>query len=175
MAKDADPKKRQDSGATNTNFASHVDGINPSAPASGTAGWGTAPDEREVLDSDNSAATRAGQMKGNPGDNMTEASNRASEAASTNKKPEERGENPTDHSTRIQTIASSGASRSHSVRAIRCADVGNADCNWEASGEDEEELLERAAEHGRTQHGWADWTEAMRTKAREAIARNQAA
>lgn len=63
-------------------------GINPSAPSVGTAGWGTTNDERNVVGSGDAAATRAGQMKGNPGDNMTEASNRASEAATSNKKPE---------------------------------------------------------------------------------------
>jgi hypothetical protein len=87
MEKDSDLKPRKD--GTNNAVDSNAEGINPSAPASGTAGWGTTSDERAVLTPPGLAATRAGQMKGNPGDTMTEASNRASEAATTNKKPDQ--------------------------------------------------------------------------------------
>lgn len=85
MAKDANPKTQPQK--PNPEVSDQAE-INPSAPASGTAGWGTTSDEREVLTPPQGSATRAGQMKGNPGDNMTEASNRASEAATTNKRPD---------------------------------------------------------------------------------------
>ena len=50
-------------------------------------GRGTTSDERRVLSDNHPSETRAGQMKGNPGDNQTEASQRASDEATTNKKP----------------------------------------------------------------------------------------
>lgn len=62
-------------------------GINPSAPTAGTEGWGTTSDERRVLGRNEPSDTRAGQMKGNPGDHMTAASQRADDAATSNKKP----------------------------------------------------------------------------------------
>jgi hypothetical protein len=88
MAEDTNQRTQATNSGTDQEARPEPGGINPSAPASGTAGWGTTSDEKEVLSPPNAAATRAGQMKGNPGDNMTEASNRASEAATTNKKPE---------------------------------------------------------------------------------------
>jgi hypothetical protein len=89
MAKDANPKTEPEKPGAHPTAGSKQPGIDPSAPASGTAGWGTTRDEREVLSPPDPAATRAGQMKGNPGDSMTEASSRASEAATTNKRPED--------------------------------------------------------------------------------------
>ena len=66
----------------------HRDGaINPSAPSAGTEQWGNTSDERQVLTEHDPKHTRAGQMRGNPGDSQTEATERASEAATTNKRP----------------------------------------------------------------------------------------
>ena len=55
--------------------------INPSAPSAGTEGWGMTTDEHRVLGSNDPKHTRDGQMKGNPGDQMTAASERASDKA----------------------------------------------------------------------------------------------
>src|ERR1700744_4446544 len=66
----ANPKQPKGSG-TNPNVNSEAGGINPSAPSVGTEGWGTTADEREVLSGTQPAETRAGQMKGNPGDDRT--------------------------------------------------------------------------------------------------------
>jgi predicted small metal-binding protein len=57
----------------------------------------------------------------------------------------------------------------------RCADAGNADCSWETSGATDDEIVRRAEEHWRRHHGMGDWTEAMRSKARDAIKHRQAA
>ena len=61
--------------------------INPSAPTAGTEAWGTTSDERRTLSSDDPVHTRAGQLKGNPGDSQTDAAQRASNAAGSNQQP----------------------------------------------------------------------------------------
>ncbi len=61
--------------------------INPSAPSAGTEGWGMTSDEQRALGPNDPQHTRTGQMKGNPGDQMTAASQRASDSATTNKRP----------------------------------------------------------------------------------------
>ncbi len=58
---------------------------------------------------------------------------------------------------------------------FRCADVGNTECNWETSGVTDDEIVRRAEEHWRTEHGMGDWTEAARSRARTAIKHRQAA
>jgi predicted small metal-binding protein len=40
----------------------------------------------------------------------------------------------------------------HIAKIIRCRDVG-VDCDFEARGATEQEVLDKAAEHGRTAHG----------------------
>ncbi len=72
---------------TNPDVTSENGHINPSAPSAGTEGWGMTSDERRVLTSNEPEHTRAGQMKGNPGDHMAKASERASDAATSNKRP----------------------------------------------------------------------------------------
>ena len=42
------------------------------------------------------------------------------------------------------------------VRTFRCADVGNADCRWEAVGRTEDELRPQIERHGREAHGIKD-------------------
>jgi len=60
-------------------------------------------------------------------------------------------------------------------RTFRCADMGNADCRWETSGTSEEEILEAVHRHGQTEHGWNDWTEAMRKRVSDIIHERRAA
>ena len=161
------------SGGPGTNPHAHQrDGaINPSAPAAGTEQWGNTSDERRALTENDPKHTRAGQTQGNPGDNQTEASLLASAAATSNKSPDSK---PSDN--QADPSRKSGAS-SHSMnishggadRTFRCADAGNSDCQWETSGRTEDEILQRAREHGRRDHGMADWTEAMNDKVRDAI------
>ena len=68
-------KPKNNRGA-NTDVDPPLGGINPSAPTAGTEGWGQTSDERRVLGEYHLEDTRAGQMKGNPGDHMTAASGR---------------------------------------------------------------------------------------------------
>lgn len=160
----------------NPNFGSHADGINPAAPSVGTAGWGTTADERSAISEHDLEATRAGQMKGNPGDNMTSASQRASEAATTNKRRSDSGGNQADLSRRTSASARS-MNTSHGAihHTFRCANAGNTDCRWETSGKTEEEVMQKVVEHARIDHGMTDWTDAMHHRVRDAIHRRQAA
>ena len=95
-------------------------------------------------------------------------------------KPKKPSSNPgTDHvdlsrlnsgSAHSMTTSQPGANNT-----FRCADAGNADCSWETSGATDDEIVHRAEEHWRKHHGMGDWTEAMRSKARDAIKHRQAA
>lgn len=38
-------------------------------------------------------------------------------------------------------------------RTFRCADVGFKECNWQVSGRNDNEIMERVREHGREAHG----------------------
>jgi predicted small metal-binding protein len=151
-------------------------GVNPSAPSAGTEGWGMTSDERRVLTEHDPKYTHAGQMKGNPGDHMTEASNRASHAATTNKKPDHRSNEHGDLSRRTSISAHSVHTNQQSaVHTFRCADAGNSDCDWETSGKSEEEVMEKVVEHAREGHGMTDWTDAMHNRVRDAIRHHRAA
>jgi hypothetical protein len=85
MAKDTAQRTSSKRSGSNLDVQPQDEGVNPSAPTTGTEGWGTTSDERRVLSRNHPSHTRAGQMKGNPGDNQTEASQRASDIATTNK------------------------------------------------------------------------------------------
>src|SRR5262249_5443626 len=67
------------------------------------------------------------------------------------------------------TATSMNSTEGH-VRTFRCADMGNTDCRWETSATSDEEIVEQARMHAQTQHGWEDWTDAMRDRVRDAIA-----
>ncbi len=41
-------------------------------------------------------------------------------------------------------------------KTFRCADVGNADCRWEAVGRTEDELRPQIERHAREAHGWKE-------------------
>ena len=160
----------------NPNFGSHAGGINPAAPSVGTAGWGTTSDERSAISEHDLEATRAGQMKGNPGDDMTTASQRASEAATSNKRrSEDSGGNQADLSRRTSASARSMNSSHGKEHTFRCADAGNTDCRWETSGRTEDEVMQKVVEHARNDHGMTDWSDAMHDRVRGAIHRRQAA
>jgi len=53
-------------------------------------------------------------------------------------------------------------------KILRCRDVG-VDCDWEARGATEKEVLDKAAEHGRKAHGMTQIPPDLLAKARAAI------
>jgi predicted small metal-binding protein len=53
-------------------------------------------------------------------------------------------------------------------KVLRCRDVGVA-CDWEARGETEEEVLQKATEHARTVHNMTEIPKEMVQKVKAAI------
>jgi predicted small metal-binding protein len=166
---------KRDKQAKDSNLGTHPDGINPSAPTAGTEGWGTTADERQAVSPGDPRATRDGQMKGNLGDDMTAASERASEAATTNKRRSD-DNNQADLSRRTSASAHSmNTSQAGTAHSFRCADAGNSDCRWETAGDTQDEVMQKAVAHARDAHGMTDWTDALRERVRDSIHRREAA
>src|SRR5579863_2411991 len=142
MPKNTSQGKGSEGSGTNPNVHHQEGAINPSAPTTGTEQWGNTSDERKTRSGSDPQHTRAGQMKGNPGDMQTEASQRTSAAASTNKRPQDTvGDNQADRSRGGTSTHSMNTSHGGTDRTFRCADVGNADCRWETSGRTDDEIL----------------------------------
>jgi len=76
MANNTDNLDKGDADTTNPSVDPDTGEVNPSAPTVGTEGYGTTSDERRVLAPNHPSATRSGQMKGNPGDDRTTATER---------------------------------------------------------------------------------------------------
>jgi predicted small metal-binding protein len=53
--------------------------------------------------------------------------------------------------------------------SFRCADVGHAECPWQVSGRNAEELLPKIEQHGREKHGIKTFDNQTREKVRGAI------
>ena len=177
MPRDKAKKHHPDTSSTTFDTQPRDGSIDPSAPATGTEGWGQTSDERLVLSDNHPAHTRAGQMKGNPGDHMTAAAQREEKRGKSNQKPgHDSGENKTDLS-RLTSGSAHSMHHGHTGdnRTLRCADAGNPDCRWETSSATDDEIMRRAEEHARQDHGMGDWTEAMQGKVRNAIRRRKAA
>jgi hypothetical protein len=97
MKNDNDGNRTSSKGpGTKADVKTEEGGINPSAPTAGTEGWGTTSDERRVLSNNDPAATRAGQMKGNPGDHQTASVEQAGGGAASS---QFRKQNPDDNRT----------------------------------------------------------------------------
>ncbi len=126
--------------------------LNPSAPTVGTEGWGTTTDERRALAGTEPEAVQPGQVKRDSGDDQAGPS---------------RGSGV--------TAASVNVRRGGNDRTFRCADVGNADCRWETTGVSDEQIFGEVHRHGQTEHGWKDWTDALRKRVRDAIRERRAA
>jgi predicted small metal-binding protein len=54
------------------------------------------------------------------------------------------------------------------TKVVRCREVG-VDCDFEARGETEQEVLEKCAEHGRAAHGIQELPPELAEKVRAAI------
>jgi predicted small metal-binding protein len=138
--------------AANPSVNPKTHAVNPSAPTTGTEGWGNTADEREALSENPPSISRKGQIPRNAGDNQAQLSGRTG-----------------------STEAAMSVTHGGGDRTFRCADVGNADCRWETSGASEEEVLGAVHRHGQTEHGWSDWTDALRNRVRDAIRERRAA
>jgi len=56
---------------------------------------------------------------------------------------------------------------------FRCSDVGPKTCNWQVSGNSEDEILPKIEQHGREEHNLS-MDESARSKVRSAIQRQAA-
>ena len=54
------------------------------------------------------------------------------------------------------------------AKIVRCREVG-VDCDFEARGETEQDVLDKCAEHGRTAHGMQELSPEVVAKVRAAI------
>lgn len=54
-------------------------------------------------------------------------------------------------------------------KTFRCADMGHKECNWEVSGQSEEELMPQIEHHGRERHGITNLDEESRRRVRNNI------
>lgn len=151
MAKDTDMKSTPNIPGTNPNVYGQDGQVNPSAPTAGTEGWGNTTDERNTL---------SDQYQSPPNETNRDRASGDNQAVPTRSKG--------------VTASSMNTSHGGQDRTFRCADVGDASCTWETSGTTDE-IVQRAEEHGRTHHGLADWTEALRNKVRDAIRDRRAA
>lgn len=148
-----DPNRNLDSElAANPSVNPKTHAVNPSAPTTGTEGWGNTSDERQALSENPPSINREGQTSRNVGDNQAELSRRAG-----------------------ATATSMNVTHGGRDRTFRCADVGNADCQWETSGASDEDILGEVHRHGQTEHGWQDWTDALKNRVRDAIRERRAA
>lgn len=71
--------------------------------------------------------------------------------------------------------ANSNASQKTTAHIFRCSDAGNSDCRWEAAGDTQDEVMQKAVEHARDAHGMHDWTDALRERVRDSIHHREAA
>lgn len=55
------------------------------------------------------------------------------------------------------------------ARQLRCSDVGDPKCNFTAEGANDDEVMKKAAEHGRTAHGMTSLPPEVMQKAKQAI------
>jgi len=60
-------------------------------------------------------------------------------------------------------------------RRFTCSDAADCDCEWEARGKDEDEILAQVERHGRQRHNRRPLTEQERNRIRAAIRGDTAA
>ena len=127
--------------------------INPSAPTSGTEGYGMQEGEFTNLsqpdqDSANPDAKAAGDLR-------------------KTSYPLPEGSELMENQSRQDALRENPDARQG--KQFRCADVGHMSCNWSVVGENEEDVMRKAEQHGREAHGISDVDEQTRKKIRGAI------
>ncbi len=144
-----EPTNASPNPGNNPNVQSSDGGINPSAPSSGTSGWGTTPDEKREQGSQNNPAASSPNAKGDG--NTRHTSYPQNEAA----------RNP----------AAQQDASSHRDRRFHCAEQ---DCGWSVTGNTEEEILGYMRAHAREAHGKNAFTPKELANARRSIHKNAA-
>ncbi len=60
-------------------------------------------------------------------------------------------------------------------RTFRCADAGYKQCNWQVTGHNDNEILDRVRQHGQEAHGITNFDDNMKRKVQENIHDRQVA
>jgi predicted small metal-binding protein len=139
--------KKQREARNHPNVQSSKGGINPSAPSTGTAGWGTTPDEKHAQVRQNNPEASSPNAQG------------AGDVRHTSYPQNEAAQNP---------AAWKGA-HIHGDRSFRCADAVEKGCGWSVTGNNEEEILGYLRSHARQAHGKNEFTPKELENARRAI------
>lgn len=144
-----DKKSELPLAGNNPNVQSSDGGINPSAPSTGTAGWGNAPDEKRKQ----------------VGQNHPEASSPAAQGAGdirrTSYPQNEAAQNP----------AAQERSSSHGTQSFHCSEEN---CDWNVTANSEEEVLAYMRSHAREAHGKKQFTQTELESARRSIQKRAA-
>ncbi len=143
------PQDEAHNPGNNPNVQSSDGGINPSAPSTGTSGWGSTPDEKREQVSQNNSAASSPNAKG------------AGDPRHTSYPQNEAAQNPA-----VQHDTSS-----HRDRSFHCAEQ---DCGWSVTGNTEEEILGYMRAHAREAHGKNEFTPKELASARRSIHKNAA-
>ncbi len=133
----------------NPNVQSSDGGINPSAPSTGTSGWGTTPDEKREQVSQNNPAASSPEAKG------------AGDTRHTSYPQNEAAQNP----------ATQSDTGTHRDRRFHCAEQA---CEWSVTGNTEEEIMGYVRAHAREAHGKNEFTSKELASARRSIHKNAA-
>jgi predicted small metal-binding protein len=161
MPKSTDTNLNPNIPGTNPSVDPKTGAVNPSAPTVGTEQWGNTSDERRTL----------GQSAS---EQQPDTSNKRDGRAPAGRRPEDT--NQGDLSRRTSASAySMNTSHGGADRTFRCADMGNADCRFETSGDTEDEVMRNVEEHWKRDHGLSDWTGPMRSRVRDNIRHREAA
>jgi predicted small metal-binding protein len=148
MAEFRDNKKQKVPSATQSEKGS----VNPSAPTSGTEGYGMQEGEFTNL---KEPARPSSERAEQPGDVRKTSY------------PQTEGSHLMENQSRQDALRENPNARQG--KQFNCADVGNMNCNWSVVAENEDEVLSRAEQHGREAHGMKDIDDKTRQKIRGAI------
>jgi predicted small metal-binding protein len=136
----------------NPNVQSSAGSINPSAPSTGTAGWGNTPDERQEQVGQNNPEASHPDAQG------------AGDVRRTSYPQNEAAQNP----------AAFGSASPRGARTFRCADAVEKSCQWTVTGSNEDEILGYMRSHAREAHGKNVFTQSELEDARRAIQKRAA-
>jgi len=111
--------------------------VNPSAPTSGTEGYGM--QEGEFTNLKEPVRGASSPNAEGPGDVRKTSY------------PKTEGSELMENQSREDALKDNPNARQG--KQFRCADVGNTSCNWSVVAENEDEVMRRAEQHGKEAHG----------------------
>ena len=149
---------------TNPVTQSRDGGIDPSAPTTGTEGYGTTTDERRNVGDSNARASDpnnkgAGDVRHTSYPRNESAENPAANSAQSRKRSEQLSENP----------------NARGGKVFHCSEIGNENCTWNLSGDSADEMMPDIERHGREAHGITSFDEKARSRIRDAVRERRAA